>query len=91
MNPKKYPEITVDDLLVLRLESDPLRAITESLRVKEMGPSDHIRTKHEAKAFVESGDLKAGEALILQALERREQHQAESLRQTQIQRQQIAP
>lgn len=54
MNPKESPEITVKTLLALRQESDALRVITEKLRVKEMGPSDHIRTKYEVKAFVES-------------------------------------
>ena len=85
MNPKENSEITVDTLLALRLESDPLRAITEALRVKEMGPADHIRTKHDAKAFVESGDLKAGEYLLKMARERRAQQQAESIKQTQQQ------
>jgi hypothetical protein len=90
MNPKENPAITVDTLLALRLDSDPLRAITEALRVKEMGPSDHIRTKHEAKAFVESGDLKAGENLLKLAHERRAQHQAESIKQTQQQGQRMS-
>ena len=76
MNPNDSSEITVQTLLALRLESDALRVITEKLRVKEMGPADHIRTKHEAKAFVESGDVKAAEALIKQAHERTTAHQA---------------
>ncbi len=70
MNPKDSSEITVQTLLALRQESDALRVITEKLRVKEMGPADHIRTKHEVKAFVESGDVEAAEALIKQASER---------------------
>jgi hypothetical protein len=70
MNPQKSPEITVQTLLALRKEDDAVRLITESLRVKEMGPADHIRTKHEVKAFVESGDMKAAEELIKQARER---------------------
>jgi hypothetical protein len=75
MNPKDISEITVQTLLTLRQESDALRLITEKLRVKEMGPADHIRTKHEVKAFVESGDVKAAEALITQASERTAAHQ----------------
>lgn len=63
-------------LLALRQENDALKVITEKLRVKEMGPADHIRTKHEVKAFVESGDLKAAETLIKQASERTAAHQA---------------
>ena len=70
MNPKEAPEISAQTLLELRQESDALRVITEKLRVKEMGPADHIRTKHEVKAFVESGDMKAAEALIRRATER---------------------
>ena len=76
MNPKDSSEITVQTLLALRQESDALQIITERLRVKEMGPADHIRTKHEVKAFVESGDLKAAEALIKQASERTAAQQA---------------
>jgi len=64
MNPQKSPEITVQTLLALRKENDAVRLITERLRVKEMGPADHIRTKHEVKAFVESGNLNAAEALL---------------------------
>jgi len=79
MNPKESPEITVKTLLALRQGSDALRAITENLRVKEMGPADHIRTKHEAKAFVESGDLTAAEALLKSAQARRELNQSQSI------------
>ena len=76
MNPKDSSEITVQTLLALRQVSDALRIITEQLHVKEMGPADHIRTKHEVKAFVESGDAKAAESLIKQAHERTAAHQA---------------
>jgi hypothetical protein len=37
-----------------------------------MGPADHIRTKHEVKAFVEIGDLLAAEKLLESAQLRRE-------------------
>jgi hypothetical protein len=70
MNPKESSEIAVQTLLALRKEGDALRIITEKLRVKEMGPSDHIRTKHEVKAFVESGDAAMAEALVRHAQER---------------------
>ena len=70
MNPQKSPEITVQTLLALRKEEDAVRLITERLRVKEMGPADHIRSKHEVKAFVETGEAQAAEALIKQARER---------------------
>ncbi len=90
MNPKENSEISVHTLLALRQESDALRVITEKLRVKEMGPADHIRTKHEVKAFVESGDVKAAENLLKVAHERRAQHQAESIKQTQQQGQRMS-
>lgn len=38
--------------------------------MKEMGPADHIRTKHEVKAFVESGDAGVAEQLINRSQER---------------------
>jgi hypothetical protein len=85
MNPKESSEITVKTLLALRQEGDALRIITEKLRVKEMGPADHIRTKHEVKAFIESGDVKAAEAIIKQASERTAAHQAVTNRMTEQQ------
>ena len=57
MNPKDSSELNVQALLALRQDNDALRVITEKLRVKEMGPSDHIRTKHEAKAFAAAQDM----------------------------------
>lgn len=91
MNPKDNSELNVQTLLALRQDNDALRVITERLRVKEMGPSDHIRTKHEVKAFMESGDVKAAENLLKLAYERRAQHQAESIKQTQRYGQQMSP
>lgn len=76
MNPKESPEITVQTLLALRQTDDAVRVITEKFRVKEMGPADHIRTKHEVKAFVETGDVKVAEAIIKQAGERIAANQA---------------
>lgn len=72
MNPKSSPEITVEILLALRKENDAVRLITERLRVKEMGPADHIRTKHEVKAFVQSGIEAIAKSLIKRSTERRE-------------------
>ncbi len=71
MNPSESPEISVQALLALRRETDAVRHITELLRVKEMGPSDHIRTKHEVKIFVESGSFATAEELVKRAHERR--------------------
>ena len=79
MNPEPSSELTPDALIALRLEADAIRAITERLKVKEMGPADHIRTKHEVKAFVASGDLKAAETLLKNAQARRELNQSQSI------------
>lgn len=58
--------------MALRAESDAIRIITDRLKVKEMGPADHIRTKHEVKTFVESaGNLKQAATLIERAHARR--------------------
>lgn len=88
MNPQKSPEITVQTLLALRKEDDAVRLITERLRVKEMGPADHIRTKHEVKAFVDTGDAKLAESLLKNSTERRAitQRVAETISQQRSQR-----
>ena len=72
MNPIENPALTTQALMALRQESDALRVITERLRVKEMGPADHIRTKHEVKAFIESGSAPLAETLLQRAAQRRE-------------------
>jgi hypothetical protein len=68
MNSKDRPALTVESLLAMRSEPDAVRVITERLGVKDMGPADHIRTKHEVKAFVQSaGDPKEAKAIIRRA------------------------
>ena len=89
-NPNQNTELNVTTLLVLRQESDAVRVITERLKVKEMGPADHIRTKHEAKAFVESGNAKTAEHLLTLANERRALHLAEATKQAQQQGQRMS-
>lgn len=79
MNPQNSPDLSVTTLLALRQKGDAIRVITERLKVKEMGPADHIRTKHEVKTFVESGDLKAAETLLKNAQVRRELNQSQSI------------
>ncbi len=83
MSPTDSLEINIALLLALRKENDALRIITEKLQVKEMGPADHIRTKHEVKAFVESGDNKAAKELLRLAQSRRQQNQSEKVHVTQ--------
>jgi hypothetical protein len=75
MNPKENSNAGVQMLLALRKETDPLQVITEYLKVKEMGPADHIRTKHEVKGFVQSGDSNAAQELLARAQIRRQEHQ----------------
>jgi hypothetical protein len=84
MTPDDRSELSVSSLLALRQEPDAVRAITDKLRVKDMGPADHIRTKHEVKVFVEAaGDMSAAEALLKRARERREVNQSVTSKLTQ--------
>lgn len=72
MNPVEAFDTSPAVLVSLRSEPDAMRAFTDRVRVKEMGPADHIRTKHEVKAFVEVlGDVKAAEELLKRAQARR--------------------
>jgi phage-related baseplate assembly protein len=78
-------------LLALRNEQglEALKTITDRLRVRDMGPADHIRTKHEVKAFLESGDEKAAEEVLKHATERLTLWQAETMRISQQQGQRM--
>jgi len=71
MNPTDSSEISVTTMLALCREPDALRIITERLKVKEMGPADHIRTKHEVKAFLSAATESDAETLLRRAAERR--------------------
>ncbi len=89
MSPKKSSDFTAADLLASRGQPEALKAITEKLGVKEMGPADHIRTKHEVKAFLEAaGDAKEAEAIVSRARARRELWQTQTIAQNLTQRQQ---
>ena len=70
MNRKETSELTVETLLALRSQENAAQLIAEKLRVKEMGPADHIRTKHEVKAFLESGDLEIAKVIAAKAGQR---------------------
>lgn len=73
MNPAENTDLSPATLVALRNDPDAMRIITERLKVREMGPADHIRTKHEVKAFVEAaGDVTAAEELLKRARERRQ-------------------
>ena len=72
MTPNESPDLTAGNLIALRTQPDALKIITERLKVKDMGPADHIRTKHEVKAFLESGaDMQEAEAIVSRARARR--------------------
>lgn len=91
MNPNESSELNVDTLLALRHDSDALQVITEKLRVKEMGPADHIRTKHEVKAFMASGDVNAARELLKAASARRDLRQREAMKMGEQQSPGLAP
>lgn len=79
--------MTAADMIALRNQTNALKLITEKLRVTEMGPADHIRTKHEVKAFLEAaGDLKEAEAIVTRARLRREMWETQSVTQKLTQR-----
>jgi hypothetical protein len=81
MNPNESSDPSAATLVALRSADDAVRVITERLKVREMGPADHIRTKHEVKAFVEgAGDLSAAEELLRRARIRREVTQTNSMK-----------
>ncbi len=72
MNSADSNDLSPEALVALRNDPDAMRIITERLKVKEMGPGDHIRTKHEVKAFLEaSGGVAEAEELLKRASERR--------------------
>jgi hypothetical protein len=84
MNPEESSDLNAATLVALRSATDAVRVITERLKVKEMGPADHIRTKHEVKSFVEGpGDIAAAEALLKRARERRKMNQTVTMKVTQ--------
>jgi len=72
MNPNENSDPSAADLVALRANPDALALITERLNVKQMGPADHIRTKHEVKGFIESGgDVREAQEIIQRASTRR--------------------
>jgi hypothetical protein len=84
MNPEDSSDLNAATLVALRSATDAVRIITERLKVKEMGPADHIRTKHEVKSFVEgAGDIATAEGLLKRARERRKMNQTVTMKMTQ--------
>lgn len=65
-------KIDVPGMLSLRDHPDAVQIIIDCLCVKDMGPADYVRTKHEVRDFVQNGDLKAAQTIIAKARERRD-------------------
>ena len=86
MNTNSGSETNATTLLALRTQDDAVRVISEHLKVREMGPADHIRTKHEVKVFVASGDINEAEALAQRASERRAVNQSVTMKITMTQK-----
>lgn len=85
MNPKE-PDFSATSMVALRAHVDALKAITEKLRVREMGPADHIRTKHEVKAWLQAGGaLEEAEAIVARSKARRELQENHRVSQTMTQ------
>jgi len=63
----KTTEATIAVITQHRNHPDALRLITEKLGVKKMGPADHIRTKHEVKAYLVTGDIAEATAIAQRA------------------------
>lgn len=88
MSANETSDLTGANMVALRAQPDALKVITGRLRVKEMGPADHIRTKHEVKAFVETGgNVSEAEAIIVRARARRELQQTQSIAEKMSERQ----
>jgi hypothetical protein len=77
-NPNESAAVTAASLVELRQHPDAVRLISEKLQVKSMGPADHIRTKHEVKAFAQTGDERLAGELIGNAKARVESAQQQS-------------
>lgn len=89
MHPQEHPEFSAADFAALREQPEALKVITERLLVKEMGPADHIRTKHEVKAWLETdGSPREAEAIVERARARRTLHHTQGVTQRMAERQQ---
>jgi hypothetical protein len=71
MDPTESFDPAAATLVALRNDPDAMRAITERLKVTDIGPAEHFPTEHEVKQFVElAGDVGAAEELLRRARER---------------------
>lgn len=78
-----------DDLIAMRAEEEPIRYICQKLKVREMGPYDHIVTKHEVRDWLKAGgtDRAEADAIVQRAQVRRVEGHQRALRQAQQQQQ----
>ena len=65
-------KIDAPGMLLLRDDPNAVRIIIDQLCVRDMGPADYVRTKHEVRDFVQSGDVEAAQTIIANARQRRE-------------------
>lgn len=64
MSDKPTSPVSIEELIQLSAQPEALARISDLLRVKQMGPADHIRTKHEIKEFVQAASSESASALI---------------------------
>lgn len=57
-----------------------MRFISDKLKVTEMGPADHIRTKHEVKLLVDADERLVAEELVRRAQAHRNLAQTVTIR-----------
>lgn len=81
-------ELDATTMVALRREPDALQAIITQLKVKEMGPADYIRTKHEVKAWLEGQSEMKEAAEIIERARLRREDQTQRLTQRMDERQQ---
>ncbi len=79
MDSKTNHETTIAAITQLRSNPEALRLISEKLGVKRMGPADHIRTKHEIKAYLATGNSAEATALAQRASERRTEQETRTV------------
>ena len=89
MNPNENTEPTATEFVALRAQPEALKLITERLKVKEMGAADHIRTKHEVRAWLETKGSELEAATIIdRAQARRRLRETQNVTQKMSERQQ---
>ena len=68
MTPNENSDLSAPNLIALRTQPDALKIITERLKVKQMGPADHIRTKLDLRSRAEIATWAATHAAVSRVL-----------------------